>query len=75
MPQTDEHELLRQTVRQFTATRVEPQALAHDESGTFNTSLLAELGKLGLIGVTIPEADGGADLDATASCIVHDELA
>ncbi|HUJ60278.1 MAG TPA: acyl-CoA dehydrogenase family protein, partial [Kofleriaceae bacterium] len=72
---SDEHELLRQTVHQFAQTRVEPQAQAHDESGTFNTALLRELGQLGLIGITLPEADGGAGLDATASCIVHEELA
>jgi len=72
---TDEHELLRQTMRQFVHNRVEPQAMAHDESQTFNTKLLRELGELGLLGVTIPEADGGAGMDATASCIVHDELA
>src|SRR5258708_3276442 len=71
----DEHELLRHTVRQFVQTRVEPQALAHDELGKFNAPLLRELGKLGVLGVTIPEADGGAGLDAIASCIVHDELA
>ncbi len=71
----DERELLRQTIRQFVKTRVEPQAMAHDESGTLNTGLLAELGELGLIGVTIPDDDGGAGMDATASCIVHDELA
>jgi isovaleryl-CoA dehydrogenase len=71
----EEHELLRQTVRQFAQTRVEPQAMEHDESGTFNTALLRELGKLGLVGITIPEADGGAGLDAVASCIVHEELA
>ncbi len=72
---SDEHELLRQTVRQFVQTRVEPQAMAHDESGTFNAKLLSELGSLGLIGVTIPDSDGGAGMDAVASCIVHDELA
>ncbi|HEX4419675.1 MAG TPA: acyl-CoA dehydrogenase family protein [Kofleriaceae bacterium] len=72
---TDEHELLRQTVRQFAQTRVEPQAMEHDRSATLNTGLLAELGALGLVGVTIPEADGGAGLDATASVIIHDELA
>ena len=72
---SEEHELIRQTVRQFAQTRVEPQAMEHDESGTFNVALLRELGELGLLGVTIPEADGGAGLDATASCIVHDELA
>jgi isovaleryl-CoA dehydrogenase len=73
--QSEEHELLRQTARQFVATRVEPQAMAHDESGTFNRGLLVEMGKLGLIGITIPDGDGGANLDAVASCIVHDELA
>ncbi len=71
----DEHELLRQTVRQFVANRVEPQAMEHDVSGLFNIALLRELGQLGLLGVTVPEADGGAGLDATATCIVHDELA
>ena len=54
MAETEEHELLRQTVRQFTATRVESQAMAHDQSCTFNTKLLLELGKLGLIGIPVP---------------------
>src|SRR6187402_1835719 len=72
---SDEHELLRKTVRQLVETRVEPQAMEHDETQTFNTALLGELGGLGLIGVTIPDADGGAGMDAVASCIVHDELA
>ncbi len=72
---SEEHELIRQTVRQFAQSRVEPQAMEHDEAGTFNVGLLRELGKLGLIGITVPDADGGAGLDATASCIVHEELA
>ena len=71
---SEEHELIRQTVRQFAQTRVEPQAMAHDEGATFNVSLLRELGKLGLLGITVPESDGGAGLDATAAVIVHDEL-
>jgi isovaleryl-CoA dehydrogenase len=72
---SDEHELLRKTVRQFARDRVEPQAHEHDISGTFNVDLLREVGSMGLLGVTIPDADGGAGMDATASCIVHDELA
>jgi isovaleryl-CoA dehydrogenase len=72
---SDEHALLRQTMRQFVQTRVEPQAMEHDESATFNLGLLRELGELGLLGVTIPDADGGAGMDAVASVIVHDELA
>ena len=66
---SEEHELLRKTVRQFVQSRVEPQAMAHDEAQKFNTELLRALGALGLIGVTIPEADGGAGMDAVASCI------
>jgi isovaleryl-CoA dehydrogenase len=72
---SEEHELIRQTVRQFAQSRVEPQAMAHDEAGAFNVALLRELGGLGLLGVTIPEADGGAGLDALAAVVVHDELA
>ena len=41
---SEEHELLRQTMRQFVAAKVEPQAMAHDESATLNTGLLRELG-------------------------------
>src|SRR3979409_1368436 len=48
--------------------------MEHDQTARFNARLLAELGALGLLGVTIPEADGGAGMDATASVIVHDEL-
>ncbi|MBP6630896.1 MAG: acyl-CoA dehydrogenase family protein [Kofleriaceae bacterium] len=72
---TEEHALLRQTVRQLARERVEPQAMAHDETGTLNVPLLRQLGELGLLGVTIPEAAGGAGLDAVASVIVHEELA
>ncbi len=72
---TEEHAMLRQTVRQFTRDHVEPQAMAHDEAGTMNIGLLRKLGDLGLIGVTVPEAIGGAGLDATASVIIHEELA
>ena len=71
----EEHELLRKTIRQFATARVEPQAMEHDESQTFNAALLRELAGLGLMGITVPEADGGAGMDATAACIVHEELA
>jgi isovaleryl-CoA dehydrogenase len=72
---SDEHEQLRAMVRQFVQQKVEPQAQEHDEQAKFNPALLRELGGLGLIGVTIADADGGAGMDATASVIVHDELA
>lgn len=72
---TEEHALLRQTVRDFARRDVEPQAEEHDQSGTLNVPLLRKLGELGLLGATIPEADGGAGMDAVASVIIHEELA
>ena len=72
---TDEHAMLRETVRAWARADVEKQAMAHDESGTMNVGLLRAAGELGLLGVTIPEADGGAGLDAVASVIVHEEIA
>jgi isovaleryl-CoA dehydrogenase len=72
---TEEHALLRRTVREFARKQVEPQAEAHDRSGELNRGLLRALGELGLLGVTIPEPAGGAGMDAVASVIVHEELA
>jgi isovaleryl-CoA dehydrogenase len=72
---SDEHALLRRTVRTLVREVVEPQATEHDQSGSSNGELLRRLGELDLIGITIPAADGGAGLDATASVIVHEELA
>jgi len=72
---SDEHELLRRTVRDFVRNEVEPQAEQHDQSATLNIELMRKLGDLGLLGVTIPDEDGGAGMDATASVIVHEEMA
>jgi isovaleryl-CoA dehydrogenase len=72
---TEEHAMLRQTVRELARKEVEPQAEAHDQSGKLNVDLLRRLGELGLLGVTIPESAGGAGMDALASVIVHEELA
>jgi isovaleryl-CoA dehydrogenase len=71
---SEEHTLLRRTVRQLVREAVEPGAMKRDQEGGFDRALLRRLGELGLIGITIPEADGGAGLDAAASVIVHEEL-
>jgi isovaleryl-CoA dehydrogenase len=71
---TEEHRMLREMVAEFTATEVEPQAAEYDEKGVLNVELFRRAGELGLLGVTIPEEDGGAGMDATAAVIVHHEL-
>lgn len=71
---TPEHQALRETVRRFAETEVEPQALEHDRDEKFNVPLFRKLGDLGLLGLTVGEEFGGAGLDAAAVAIVHEEL-
>ena len=52
-------------VRQFATERVAPQAAAIDASATFPRDLIAEAGALGLLGLTVPAAYGGAGRDYT----------
>jgi alkylation response protein AidB-like acyl-CoA dehydrogenase len=69
-----EHELLRDTVRQFAAERVAPVAEELDREKRFPYELVAELAELGLMGMTIPEEYGGAGTDTLAYAIAVEEL-
>jgi isovaleryl-CoA dehydrogenase len=71
---TEEHALLRQTVRNFVREKVEPQALECDREERFNLPLFRQLGELGLLGITVASEYGGAGMDAVAAVIVHEEL-
>ena len=46
------------------------RAFDFDERAELNRSLLVRCAELGLLGLTVPEADGGAGMDATAADIV-----
>jgi len=61
-------------VRGFAENEVEPQALANNRTETFNMPLFKRCGDLGLLGITVQEKFGGSEMDATAACIVHEEL-
>ncbi len=71
---TEDHLALRQMVRQFTESEVDPQAEEYDREERFNIELFRKLGELGLLGVTVGEDYGGSGFDATAAVIVHEEL-
>ena len=71
---SEEHQMLRDMVRDFVKEHVEPQALEFDRDEKFNIELLRSLGELGLLGITASEEFGGAGLDAVATVIVHEEL-
>jgi isovaleryl-CoA dehydrogenase len=71
---TPEHRLLGETLREFVEREVEPQAAAHDRGERFNHALFKRAGELGLLGVTLPEAHGGAGLDPVAAVQVFEAL-
>jgi isovaleryl-CoA dehydrogenase len=71
---SEEHKLLRTSVRDFVTREIEPQALEYDRKELFNLPLFRKLGELGLLGITAPEAHGGSNMDAIACVIVHEEL-
>ena len=70
----EEHSQLREMVRQFSIDEVDPQRLEHDREEKFNFPLFRKLGDLGLLGVTAATEYGGSGMDATAACIIHEEL-
>ena len=71
---TEEQALLQSSVRQFAEERVRPQAAAIDQSGRFPRELFAEAGELGLAGVCVPAAWGGAEMDTVSYAIVIEEI-
>ncbi|MDQ5821063.1 MAG: acyl-CoA dehydrogenase family protein [Actinomycetota bacterium] len=71
---SSEHELLRNTVREFATERVAPLAEELDRESRFPYELVAELAELGLMGIPIPEEYGGAGSDTLAYAIAIEEL-
>jgi alkylation response protein AidB-like acyl-CoA dehydrogenase len=69
-----EHQLLRDTVRQFALEKVAPVAEELDRDKRFPYELVAELAELGLMGMTIPEEYGGAGTDTLSYAITIEEL-
>ncbi|HEV2712303.1 MAG TPA: acyl-CoA dehydrogenase family protein [Gaiellaceae bacterium] len=71
---SQEHELVRRTVRDFAEDRVAPLAEELDREHRFPYDLVRELAELGLMGMTIPEEYGGAGADTLSYAIAVEEL-
>ncbi|MBA9007984.1 acyl-CoA dehydrogenase [Thermomonospora cellulosilytica] len=72
---SEEHELLRQTVRELAEAKIAPKAAEVDETGEFPQDALDALVQNELHAVHIPESYGGAGADALATVIVIEEVA
>jgi butyryl-CoA dehydrogenase len=72
---TDRQQAFAERARAFARDLVVPQAAAIDEANAFPRALIAEAGSLGLMGVTIPEAWGGAGEDDVAYVLALEAVA
>jgi alkylation response protein AidB-like acyl-CoA dehydrogenase len=72
---TAEQDLLRHAVREFAEAEVRPHVRVWDEAQAFPPALVGALATLGLTGIQVPEAYGGAGMSAVDYCICIEELA
>tara|TARA_R110000850_G_scaffold31596_3_gene86658 strand:- start:2460 stop:3623 length:1164 start_codon:yes stop_codon:yes gene_type:complete len=71
----DDVNALREMVHRWAQERIKPLAGEIDATNTFPADLWTEMGDLGLLGITVPEADGGADMGYLAHVIAVEEIA
>jgi butyryl-CoA dehydrogenase len=71
---TEEQKLLQKSVREFAESEVKPWAKELDETGRFPREIFKKAAELGLTGIALPEADGGAGFDHVAYAIVIEEI-
>ena len=67
-------ELLRQAVKTFADEQIAPLAAEMDETNAFPNELWPKLGELGVLGITVPEDYGGADMGYLAHIIAMEEI-
>jgi alkylation response protein AidB-like acyl-CoA dehydrogenase len=72
---SEEQLLVQRTARDFAERVLAPKAAARDVSGEFPVAELRALGKLGLLGVNVPEELGGAGAGVVAYSLALQELA
>ncbi|HRD70117.1 MAG TPA: isovaleryl-CoA dehydrogenase [Legionella sp.] len=68
------YDLLRDTVHQFARTEIAPLAAEIDENNSFPNQLWKKLGDIGLLGITVSEEYGGANMGYLAHVIAMEEI-
>ena len=70
----DEENLIRESVRNFVQKEVAPIAKKIDREDYFPVEVFGKMGKMGFLGVTVPEQYGGTGLGYRAQAIIQEEI-
>ncbi|MCR9123820.1 MAG: isovaleryl-CoA dehydrogenase [Phyllobacteriaceae bacterium] len=70
----EEIEALRDMVHRFAQEQIAPRAAEIDATNRFPRDLMPKMGELGLHGITVPEADGGAGMGYLAHVVAMEEV-
>ena len=70
----DTVDLMRETVRDFASVEIAPRAAEIDQNNEFPADLWRKMGDLGLLGVTVAEEFGGADMGYLEHVVVMEEI-
>jgi alkylation response protein AidB-like acyl-CoA dehydrogenase len=71
---TEEHKMIRDMARDFAQKEIAPIAAEIDADGNFPTETIRKMGKLGFMGVEIPEEYGGTGMDTLSYVLTMIEI-
>ena len=71
----EQHTILKQAVREFAETVIEPAAIELDEKEQFSVEIAKQMGEMGLFGIFVSEQYGGSALDYLAYIMAVEEVA
>jgi butyryl-CoA dehydrogenase len=72
---TEEQQLIRESARKFAQQRLAPNAARWEQEARFPREIIAEMGALGFMGMTVPVQWGGAGADNVAYSLALQEIA
>ena len=71
---SEEADMLRASVRSFSEDEIAPRSHSIDQSNEFPMVLWRKMGDLGILGITVDEKYGGANMGYLENCIVVEEI-
>src|SRR4030095_6538154 len=71
---TDEQRLIQDTVQAFVDERILPNAVENDINHHLDMGAIEGMAELGILGIVIPEEDGGAGLDFVSEALACEEI-